>query len=667
MPIPSIHCYPLNSPAFKILRSFVKSTMPRAPKPCRKRTADADAEVSKEPQKAARRESQSPKMVETLVKSFKSWVATGQGTAALPLELIEKLSHQIWEVKMSSWKCETGKDVADLACVSALDDVVTAVFKAIEKKCLTAGDLEKNRCKASVVKLQNSSAGLVLAAMVLDLSAFQQPSREQAKATSPQIQPGEEVVASAMSFLWHQARFALPTLLESKASTEAASTCAGLARTIRSIHHILAARRYTSNALPAACLAHKAAPMAAQCVTGSIADIYLCCLRQDCTGDFGRSLLRFVGRPVWLRLCGIRPAEFCHDRIRPACNTELHVREQLERKQQGFWSWSSTRTVLPGFGSASNWCPTVVSRPLQQRPQRSEPNGGRTSCSSRHSCGAPCSSCDSAQPLGIRAKWSNARLGAAALRSMWWPLLGRRAIVWLAPGRSTESCGRCFQDDRLGLLPEGGGYPSVGKGCWGPDHFGTWGETNPDVPLLWGRSWSRLWTLHVEGLGTREEAWREKHQNVKGSACFGDLLGGCCCGRWWPVGTSFRSVGSRRVARKCTFSEQCPLQRAGLREIQKVVACRCILCPKVIFMQAQWGNSVGKLLNHVELAAGFWQQHPTQASQKSSLSQAAALLCLSLASPMACKKRKDAKNVAATKAGTNLAKLSCCNVLSRHH
>ena len=267
MPIPSIHCYPLNSPAFKILRSFVKSTMPRAPKPCRKRTADADAEVSKEPQKAARRESQSPKMVETLVKSFKSWVATGQGTAALPLELIEKLSHQIWEVKMSSWKCETGKDVADLACVSALDDVVTAVFKAIEKKCLTAGDLEKNRCKASVVKLQNSSAGLVLAAMVLDLSAFQQPSREQAKATSPQIQPGEEVVASAMSFLWHQARFALPTLLESKASTEAASTCAGLARTIRSIHHILAARRYTSNALPAACLAHKAAPMAAQCVT----------------------------------------------------------------------------------------------------------------------------------------------------------------------------------------------------------------------------------------------------------------------------------------------------------------------------------------------------------------------------------------------------------------
>ena len=111
-----------------------------------------------------------------------------------------------------------------------------------------------------MIKLQNSSAGLVLAAVVLDLSAFQH--RDQAKWHVP----NDEVMAGAMAFLWQQARFALPTLLESKASTEAASNCAGLTRNLRSMHHILAARRYTSSALPT-CLSHKAASMAAQCVT----------------------------------------------------------------------------------------------------------------------------------------------------------------------------------------------------------------------------------------------------------------------------------------------------------------------------------------------------------------------------------------------------------------
>ena len=59
-------------------------------------------------------------------------MTTGQGTATLPLELIQKLSHEIWEAKMSSWKGER-KDVTDLTCVAALDDTMTAVFKALEK------------------------------------------------------------------------------------------------------------------------------------------------------------------------------------------------------------------------------------------------------------------------------------------------------------------------------------------------------------------------------------------------------------------------------------------------------------------------------------------------------------------------------------------------------
>ncbi len=201
------------------------------------------------------------------------WLEKGQGTAFLPMEKIEKLAHEIWKMKMASWQDEGCEDLdKDLGCMGMLDETLSQLFKALECKCLSSSDVpmtvgktktSKNQASA---KLQNTSAGLVLAAMILDLSAFQ----SNRSTPRPHVQPKEEVVANAMAFLWHQVRFALPALLESneRSGCEAAvDLCQGLARSLRCIHHVLAARRYCSNALPATSLGQKAAPMAGQCAT----------------------------------------------------------------------------------------------------------------------------------------------------------------------------------------------------------------------------------------------------------------------------------------------------------------------------------------------------------------------------------------------------------------
>lgn len=216
------------------------------------------------------------KMVEELVKSCSVWLEKGQGTSCLPMEKIDKLSHEIWKMKTASWKDERCEDLdKDLGCMGLLDETLSQLFKALESCCclssrdvthMTIGKTKTSKTQAST-KLQNTSSGLVLAAMILDLSAFQS---NRSSNSRPQVQPKEEVVANAMAFLWHQTRFALPALLESneRLGCEAAvDLCQGLARSLRCIHHVLAARRYCSNALPAASLGHKAAPMAAQCAT----------------------------------------------------------------------------------------------------------------------------------------------------------------------------------------------------------------------------------------------------------------------------------------------------------------------------------------------------------------------------------------------------------------
>ena len=205
--------------------------MPRAPKPCKKK-GKGEA-VAEDGPKMAR-------MVDGLAQSCRAWGGKKQG-GKLPSEAIQKLSQEVSELKMASWQGQGGS-LPDLAI---LDEVLPGIFRALERS-----NGAKSRAKESETR-ENWGSGLLLAALVLDLSAFQ----------GTRHQLCELTVASAMSFLWQQARFVLPSLLECKA-TEASATCSGLARALQSIHHILQARR----SLPSG-LGHKAAAMAAQCLT----------------------------------------------------------------------------------------------------------------------------------------------------------------------------------------------------------------------------------------------------------------------------------------------------------------------------------------------------------------------------------------------------------------
>ena len=147
------------------------ANMPRAPKSCKKR----GCEEMPEAQKAAKQADSIPNLVDSLAHSCHSWAAKGQTVSTLPLEAIQKLSHSIWEDKLSSWKGQQkGKD---LGSVAEMDRALAKVFRALERACITPADL-KSRCKASQAKLQNNAAGCVLAATVLDLSAFRRPRRE---------------------------------------------------------------------------------------------------------------------------------------------------------------------------------------------------------------------------------------------------------------------------------------------------------------------------------------------------------------------------------------------------------------------------------------------------------------------------------------------------------
>ena len=86
--------------------------------------------------------------------------------------------------------------------------MLSRVFKALQSKCLTPGDLDRRRPESSEAKLENDAAGLALASLILDLSAANQPSRDGSAADNgvPNFQTGEEVIAHSVSFLWHEVR-----------------------------------------------------------------------------------------------------------------------------------------------------------------------------------------------------------------------------------------------------------------------------------------------------------------------------------------------------------------------------------------------------------------------------------------------------------------------------
>ena len=206
--------------------------MPRAPKPCKKKgkgEAEADPPLAQ--------------MVDSVAQGCRAFEGQKQGSK-LPLEAIQKLSQEISEAK---WQGRA----AELPELAVFDELLPGIFKALERRCIGVADV-KSRGKESQRRLENGGAGLLLAVLVLDLSAFE----------GKRHQLCELTLANAMSFLWQQARFVLPTLLECKA-TEVSSTCSGLARALRSLHHILAR---SGNALVAG-LGHKAVAMAAQCLT----------------------------------------------------------------------------------------------------------------------------------------------------------------------------------------------------------------------------------------------------------------------------------------------------------------------------------------------------------------------------------------------------------------
>eukprot|EP00930_Biecheleria_cincta_P001872 TRINITY_DN102961_c0_g1_i1.p1 TRINITY_DN102961_c0_g1~~TRINITY_DN102961_c0_g1_i1.p1 ORF type:complete len:1555 (+),score=386.83 TRINITY_DN102961_c0_g1_i1:73-4737(+) len=194
----------------------------------------------------------------------------GSGDAPLldlPGEAIERLAHLAWEAKMASWMAPT--DFAPQApfaqVLAGLEDTLSTVFKALEKhqhwdRALPHGSGAQDAGALAAAR-SSSSAGLKLAALVLDLAAMQ-PVRG-GGVGAPSVQPGEEVLSSAVSFLWQQARFALPMLIAAKLGEEVVQ---GLARAFRSMHHVLAARRFRATALPAPCLAHRPAALASQCL-----------------------------------------------------------------------------------------------------------------------------------------------------------------------------------------------------------------------------------------------------------------------------------------------------------------------------------------------------------------------------------------------------------------
>ncbi|CAE7793172.1 unnamed protein product, partial [Symbiodinium sp. CCMP2456] len=255
--------------------------MPRPPKKCgQKPVAKAGGKASKDGiPKAKGKTSKEPepesagtrRLIEEMARACEAFLSEKSSHARLPMAAIQQLSHVAWEVKMDSWRCRealVGDAAKDLAHVADSGDVLSRVFKALQSKCLTPGDLDRRRPESSEAKLENDSAGLSLASLILDLSATNQPSRDSSKADSgvPNLQPGEEVIAHSVSFLWHEVRFTLPMLLEANAaSTEAAATCTKVTRALRSIHHLFASRRYASRALPATCLAHRTAVLASQC------------------------------------------------------------------------------------------------------------------------------------------------------------------------------------------------------------------------------------------------------------------------------------------------------------------------------------------------------------------------------------------------------------------
>ncbi|CAE7381684.1 unnamed protein product [Symbiodinium sp. CCMP2592] len=256
--------------------------MPRPPKKCgQKPVTKAGGKASKGGQKekgktckeadGSDESAGTRKLIQEVTKACATWVSEKSPHARLPMAAIQQLSHVAWEVKMDSWRCREAliSDTAkDLVHVADSGDVLSRVFKALQSKCMTPGDLGRCRPESSEAKLENDAAGLSLAFLILDLSAANQPSRDGSAADNgvPNFQPGEEVIAHSVSFLWHEVRFTLPMLLEATAATtEAAAMCTKVTRALRSIHHLFASRRYASRALPATCLAHRTAVLASQC------------------------------------------------------------------------------------------------------------------------------------------------------------------------------------------------------------------------------------------------------------------------------------------------------------------------------------------------------------------------------------------------------------------
>ncbi|CAJ1352265.1 unnamed protein product [Effrenium voratum] len=221
--------------------------MPRAPKTATQSKRPQGEEKQKDAMKEAkgqRKANGALPLIGELAGACGAWAANPSG--ALPLEQIRELSHKAWEAKMGSWSSSTAP-VKDLD-MGPLEDALPAVFKALERTCLAS--------ESGSLRAQNGLAGLALAALVLDLSAMR---------AAPEVQPGEEAVAKAVSFLWHQARFFLPGRLEAKAFSDASTLALALARGLRSVHHVMARRSYAGHALPAASLVHKSAPLAGQC------------------------------------------------------------------------------------------------------------------------------------------------------------------------------------------------------------------------------------------------------------------------------------------------------------------------------------------------------------------------------------------------------------------
>ncbi|CAE8740099.1 unnamed protein product [Polarella glacialis] len=222
-------------------------------------------------------------LLEGLVRELESGcrvaLRAGLGTSELPGAVAARAAHLVWELKMSTWGPDLRKGSAqDLGPLSILDGVLEEVFKALDGQCLTLGG-QSGKQSDFDVKLRNAGAGLTLAALVLDLCAFLHLPREGDRAPAgPRFAPGEAVVTAAIGFLWQQARLGIPAFLESSSGTRSspqtsespttstAKLLEGLARALRSLHHVLAARRFLPGALPAVSVAHRAAPLATQCL-----------------------------------------------------------------------------------------------------------------------------------------------------------------------------------------------------------------------------------------------------------------------------------------------------------------------------------------------------------------------------------------------------------------